>query len=128
MAHLIIIEGVNSGDLFVLGQLFAFGSIVLHANPTGHLDQINIFGPEHRIRFGNLEYVADARGDLVFAGFAASPCPPMGSYEPTPEPPPHLLYVSTSIPQQASSSDGSTQTGILESTSTMPVMHAKDLA
>ena len=76
MARLFIGDGVNSGDLFVLGQLFAFGSIVLDANPTCHLDQINNFAPEHRIRFGNLEYIADARGDLVFAGFTTVPDTP----------------------------------------------------
>ena len=56
MARAIIGKGIESGDFFVPGQLFSFGSIVLHANPTGHLDQIDNFAPEHRIRFGNLEY------------------------------------------------------------------------
>ena len=72
MAHLIIGDGISSGDPFVPGQLFLFGSIVLHANPTYHLDLINNFTPEHRIRFSNLEYVADARGNLVLAGFTSS--------------------------------------------------------
>ena len=67
MARLIIGEGIRSGDFFVPGQLFVFSSIVLHANPTGRLDQIDNFAPEHRIRFSNLEYFADRRGDLVFA-------------------------------------------------------------
>lgn len=56
-------------DLFVPGQLFAFGSIMLHADSTGHLDQIDNFAPERQIRFGHLEYVTDAWGDLVFTGF-----------------------------------------------------------
>ena len=76
MARLIIEDGVNTGDLFVPDQLFAFGSIVLHANPTSHVDQINSFSPKHQIRFSNLEYIADIRGDLVFVGFAASPGTP----------------------------------------------------
>ena len=41
--------------------LFTFGSIVLHADPTGHLDQVDSFAPEQEIRFGNLEYVADSQ-------------------------------------------------------------------
>src|SRR4051812_48752611 len=73
MARLIIGDGVNTEHIIVLSQLFAFGSIVLHANPTGHLDQVDSFAPEHQIRFGNLEYVADARGDLIFTGFSALP-------------------------------------------------------
>jgi hypothetical protein len=47
MAHLIVGEGIGSRDFFVPGQLFAFGSIVLHADPTGRLDQIDNFAPEH---------------------------------------------------------------------------------
>ena len=54
MVPLIIGDGVNSGDLFVPEQLFVFGSIMLYAKPTDHIDQINNFAPEHRIRFGNL--------------------------------------------------------------------------
>ena len=38
MARLIIGDGINTGDIFAPGRLFAFGSIILHANSTGHLD------------------------------------------------------------------------------------------
>jgi hypothetical protein len=79
MARLIIGEGVTSEDLFIPGQLFMFGSIVLHANPTGHTDQIGNFAPEHQIHFGNLEYIADVRADLVFTGFTTSPRTPWAS-------------------------------------------------
>ena len=47
-----------------------FGGIVLQANPTSHLDQVDSFAPQHQIRFGNLEFVADARGDLVLTGYS----------------------------------------------------------
>jgi len=71
MARLIIGEGIGSEDLFIPDHLFTFGSIVLHANPTGHLDQIKNFAPEHQIRFSNLEYVVDTRGNLIFAKLTA---------------------------------------------------------
>ena len=37
MARLVIGDGIRTRDVFVPSQLFAFGSIVLHANSTGHL-------------------------------------------------------------------------------------------
>ena len=48
-----------------------FGGFVLHANSTGHLEQVDSYAPGHQISFGNLNYVADIRGDLIFQGFAA---------------------------------------------------------
>ena len=97
MAHLIIAEGISSRDLFVTGQLFAFGSIVLHANSAGHRDQIDNFAPEHRIRFVNLEYVADVRGDLVFTGFTTSSRTPMGLAVPALESPSESIYRSAPV-------------------------------
>ena len=126
MACLVLGEDISSIDLFVLGQLFAFGSIVLHANSIGRLDKIENFAPEHRIRFGNLEYVTDTRGDLVFAGFTASPCTPMGLDVPAPEFSPDPIYGSSSAPQEASSLDGSTLSEDQESPSTAPVMPIED--
>ena len=61
LARLFIGVGVNTRYIFIPGQLFAFGIIVLHANSVGHLEQVDSFAPEHQIRFGNFEYVADAR-------------------------------------------------------------------
>lgn len=54
MARLVISDGIRSGDVFVPGQLFAFGSIVLHANQAGRLGQVGSFTPDQEIRFGNL--------------------------------------------------------------------------
>ena len=42
---------------------------MLHADPTSRSDQIDNFTPEHQIRFGNVEYVADTWGDPDLAGF-----------------------------------------------------------
>ena len=43
MAHLIIGDGVNTGDLFFPDQLFAFGSFALRANSFGHLEKIESY-------------------------------------------------------------------------------------
>ena len=34
------------------------------------LQQVDSYAPVHRNSFGNLDYVADVRGDLIFQGFA----------------------------------------------------------
>ena len=47
-------------------RFFAFGSIMLHVDLIGHLDQVDSFAPEHEIKFGNLEHVVDARGNMIF--------------------------------------------------------------
>ena len=73
MARLIISNSASCGDTFVPGQLFAFGSVVLHADPVGHLGRVDSFTPDQEIRFGNLEFVADSRGDLILMGSSASP-------------------------------------------------------
>ena len=67
-AHLRINDDIGCGKTFVPGQLFTFGSIVLHADSTGRLGQVENFSPGQAIRFGNLEYAADSRGDLAFSG------------------------------------------------------------
>ena len=46
MACLVISNGIRTGDAFIPCQLFAFGGIVLHANSTSHLDQIDSFALE----------------------------------------------------------------------------------
>ena len=46
-----------------------FGGFALRANSLGHLEQIDSYAPGHQVRFGNLNYTADIRGDLIFDGF-----------------------------------------------------------
>ena len=57
------------GEIFLPGQIFVFGGFVLRANSLGHLEQIESYAPGHQVRFGNLNYTADIRGDLIFDGF-----------------------------------------------------------
>ena len=47
-----------------------FGGFTLWANSLGLLEQIDSYAPGHQISFGNLDYVTDIRGDLIFQGFA----------------------------------------------------------
>ena len=71
MAPSIIYNNTALRETFLPGQNFVFGGFALHANSTGHLEQIDSYAPGHQISFGNLNYVADIRGDLIFQGFAA---------------------------------------------------------
>ena len=71
MAPSIIYNNAVQGEVFLPGQIFVFGGFALRANSLGHLEQIDSYAPGHRISFGNLDYVADVRGDLIFQGFAA---------------------------------------------------------
>ena len=64
------------GETFLLGQIFAFCGFVLRANSHGHLEQIDSYAPGHQVRFGNLNYTADIRGDLIFDGFGPVPGTP----------------------------------------------------
>ena len=57
------------GEVFLPRQIFVFGSFALRANSLGHLEQIESYAPGHQVRFGNLNYTADIRGDLIFDGF-----------------------------------------------------------
>ena len=57
------------GETFLPGQIFMFGGFALRANSLGHLEQIDSYAPGHQVRFGNLNYTADIRGDLIFDGF-----------------------------------------------------------
>ena len=57
------------GEVFLPGQIFVFGGFVLRANSLGHLEQIESYAPGDQVRFGNLNYTADIRGDLIFDGF-----------------------------------------------------------
>ena len=70
MAPSIIYKNVALGEVCLPGQIPVFGGFALQANSIGHLDQIDSYAPGHQISFGNLDYVADIRGDLIFQGFA----------------------------------------------------------
>ena len=79
MAPSIIGYDAIQGEVFLPGQIFIFGGFALRANSLGHLEQIENYAPGHQVRFGSLNYVADIRGDLIFAGFetaATAPCRP----------------------------------------------------
>ena len=64
------------GEAFLPGQIFIFGGFPLRANSLGHLEQIESYAPGHQVRFGNLNYTADIRGDLIFDGFEPMPDAP----------------------------------------------------
>ena len=76
MAPSIIGNDVIQGEVFLPGQIFVFGGFVLRANSLGHLEQIESYAPGHQVRFGNLNYIADIRGDLIFDGFEPMPGAP----------------------------------------------------
>ena len=61
-----IVNNTVQGETFLPGQIFVFGGFALRANSLGHLEQIDSYTPGHQIRFGNLNYTADIRGDLIF--------------------------------------------------------------
>ena len=89
MAHLQINSNIGCGDIFVPGQLFAFGSIVLHANTAGRLDRVESFVPNQVITFRSLEYTADSRGDLALSGWRPDRLEnSSGTMASTPEPTP----------------------------------------
>ena len=69
MAPSIIYNGAALREVFLPGQIFVFGGFALRANSLGHLKQIDSYAPGHQISFGNLDYVIDVRGDLIFQGF-----------------------------------------------------------
>ena len=71
MAPSIIYNNAAGSEIFLPGQIFVFGGFALRGNLVGHLEQIDSYAPGHQISFGNLIYVADIRGDLIFQGFAA---------------------------------------------------------
>ena len=79
MARLVINEEVLNPGTFIPRQIFAFGSIVLHADPTGHLGRVGSFAPDLEVRFGNLEFFVDSRGDLSLTGLEVSPVTPEDS-------------------------------------------------
>ena len=76
MAPTIIDSDAVQGETFLPGQIFVFGGFALRANSLGHLEQIDNYAPGHQIRFGNLNYMTDIRGDLTFDGFGPVPGAP----------------------------------------------------
>ena len=77
MAPSIVHNDTVQGEVFLPGQIFVFSGFALRANSLGHLEQINSYAPGHQVGFGNLNYTADIRGDLIFDGFepmTAAPC------------------------------------------------------
>ena len=68
MAPSIVHSDAVQGETFLPGQIFVFGGFVPRANSLGHQEQVNSYAPGHQVRFGSLNYVADIRGDLIFAG------------------------------------------------------------
>ena len=71
-----IVNNTVQGETFLPGQIFVFSGFAQRANSLGHLEQIDSFVPGHQIRFGNLNYTADIRGDLIFDGFRPVPGTP----------------------------------------------------
>ena len=69
MAPSIVYNDAVQGEVFLPGKIFVFGGFALWANSLGHLEQIDSYAPGHQVRFGNLNYTADIRGDLIFDGF-----------------------------------------------------------
>ena len=73
MAPSITHNDVIQGEVFLPRQIFVFGGFALRANSLGHLEQIDSYAPGHQVRFGNLNYTTDIRGDLIFNGFGPVP-------------------------------------------------------
>ena len=81
MAPSIIDNDAIQGEVFPLRQIFTFGGFALRANSLGHLEQIESYASGRQVRFGNLNYTADIRGDLVFDRFEPMSGAPHGHDE-----------------------------------------------
>ena len=68
MAPSIIDSDAVQGEVFLPGPIFVFGGFSLRANSLGHLEQVESYAPGHQVMFGNLNYTADIRRDLIFDG------------------------------------------------------------
>ena len=66
MAPSIINNDMVQGETFLPRQIFVFGGFALRANLLGYLEQIDSYALGHQVRFGNLNYTTDIRGDLIF--------------------------------------------------------------
>ena len=78
MAPSIIGNDAVQGEVFLPGQILVFGGFALRANSLGHLEQIESCAPGHQVRFRNLNYTTNIRGDLIFDGFEPMPGAPNG--------------------------------------------------
>ena len=81
MAPSIIDSDAVQGETFLPGQISVFGGSALRANSPGHLEKIESYAPGYQVRFGNLNYMADILGDLIFDGFEPLPSAPHGHDE-----------------------------------------------
>ena len=81
-------------ETFLPSQIFVFSGFALRANLIGHLEQIDSYAPGHQISFGNLDYVADIRGGLIFQWFA----PPTSALALHPE---HVAKSEDGLPEPA---------------------------
>ena len=68
MAPSIISNDAVLGEVFLPEQIFVFGGFALWANSLGHLEKIESYALGHQVRFGNLNYTADIRGELILCG------------------------------------------------------------
>ena len=81
MAPSIIGNNAIQGEGFLPGQIFVFGGFIPRANSLGHLEQIESYAPGRQVRFGNLNYTTDIRGDLIFDRFEPMSGAPNGHDE-----------------------------------------------
>ena len=72
----LIVNNTVQGETFLPGQIFVLGGFTLRANSLGHLEQIESYAPGHQVRFRNLNYTDDIRGDLIFDGLGPVPGAP----------------------------------------------------
>ena len=76
MAPSIIASDAVQGEVSLPEQIFVFGGFALWANSLGHLEQIESYAPGHQVRFVNLNYTEDIRGDFIFDEFEPMPDAP----------------------------------------------------
>lgn len=62
---------IDSSTTFMPSQMFVFGVATFIADSTGHLGHVENYAPGQIIRFGNLEFAADSREELIFLGLAS---------------------------------------------------------
>ena len=71
-----LFKNIVQGESFLPRQIFVSSGFAPRANSLGQLEQIDSYAPGHQVRFGNLNYIADIRGDLIFNGFGPAPGAP----------------------------------------------------
>lgn len=58
--------------VFAPGQMFVFGAMCYIANSPGHIGLVKTFVVGRVVHFGNQEFIADSRGELILQGLASS--------------------------------------------------------